>query len=129
MKSKKLLAMLIVLALAVCIFPVSAFADGTSSDDVEEVVPSYSVTPISASAYSRSSVNLRYYPSTSAPAYSPLLTYKTPLTVTGYAYDEYNAVWYQVVPQSGSLAGKTGFVRNDCLDFVGSGASIEPEVW
>ncbi len=124
---KRTLSLLLITLLLFSASPVLSFADNGLLNP-PTCSPNFSVIPISGEAFSRSNVNLRYYPSTSAPAYSPLLPFRTPLSVTGRTYDEYGEVWYQVTPLSGELAGETGYVRHDCLDFIESGASIEPSI-
>lgn len=121
---KRAMAYFLIAFLFLTTLPVVSFADNSTINLPDECKPGYEVTPITGSAFSRSNVNLRYYPSSSAKAYKPLLAYRTPLNVTGSSIGDDNYVWYQVTPTSGPLIGQTGYVRFDCLDFVESGASI-----
>jgi len=123
---KRTMACFLIAFLFFATLPIVSFADNSILAFPDVCSPNYVVTPITGSAYSHSNVNLRYYPSSSAKAYTPLLAYRTPLNVTGRSIGDDNYVWYQVIPTSGPLAGQTGYVRFDCLDFVESGASIGP---
>ena len=130
---KRTLACLLITFLLFTALPVVSFADNriSVSSDARAASnvysPNYVVTPISGSAFSHSNVNLRYDPSTSSPSQG-LLTLNTPLNVIGRTIGDDNYIWYQVRPTAGSYAYKVGFVRSDCLDFIPSGASIDPAI-
>ena len=126
-RGTKLIACFLAAFLLISALPIVSLADDGTLESPNVCSPNYYITPISAYAFSRSNVNLRFYPSTSAPAYTPLLAYRTPLHIIGVTQGDDNYTWYQVNPTSGPLAGKTGFVRSDCLEFIESGASVGPE--
>lgn len=122
--TKKFIVCFLIMFMVFSLIPAVSFADNSSTHFSDDCSPNFIVTDIRGTAYSRSNVNLRMYPSTNAESYGELLYY-TPLNVTGRTIgDDDNQVWYQVTPTSGNLAGHLGYVRYDCLTFVNSGASI-----
>lgn len=106
MKSKKLLSILLVLSLAMCIFPASAFADGTGADAGAYSIP---VDYINAN-----DVHLRSGPGTSYSSggqlyYNDYVQIDPDNTGTRVYYgDGYS--WYYVLVLSGQCQGLRGYV-------------------
>lgn len=116
MKTKKLLAMLLVLSLAMCIFPVSAFADNTGASAGVYSIPTHYINA--------NDVHLRSGPGTSYSSggqlYKDDYVQVNPDHAETYIYYGDGYTWYYVLVLSGQCTGLRGYVAAKYVSYKGA---------